>query len=86
MEPPPLSQILEHVKIRTENKEMEVLYIRTTTTLTLNKKLNNFWIDISVLSDLNQMTLGALININSERRIKIVKFLTPTLLVAMNVD
>lgn len=86
MEPPPLSRILEHVKIRTENKEMEVLYIRTTTTLTLNKKLNNFWIDISVLSDLNQMTLGALININSERRIKIVKFLTPTLLVAMNVD
>lgn len=56
MEPPPLSRILEHVKIRTENKEMEVLDIRTTTTLTLNKKLNNFWIDISVLSDLNQMT------------------------------
>lgn len=39
---PPLSRILEHVKIRTENKEMEVLDIRTTTTLTLNKKLNNF--------------------------------------------
>lgn len=56
MEPPPLSRILEHVKIRTENKEMEVLDIRTTTSLTLNKKLNNFWIDISVLSDLNQMT------------------------------
>lgn len=86
MEPPPLSRILEHVKIRTENKEMEVLDIRTTTTLTLNKKLNNFWIDISVLSDLNQMTLGALISINSERRILIVKFLTTTLLVAMNVD
>lgn len=57
MEPPPLSRILEHVKIRTENKEMEVLDIRSTITLTLNKKIKqHFWIDISVISDLNQMT------------------------------